>query len=670
MAHASLICPSCFAALKPPGNVPDGAFLKCPKCAARFRRASAPAAAPAPAADFWEKARLNDLAEAPSPAAAPAPPAIEPATPAAPPGPRPRRMAPVAIGVGAACLLLGAAAALVGTHMLGERPQAVTETTPPVVEPPPPVRDGGRPAETAHVNAAPVAPRDTPSKAEEPPPDAAKAAAPPPAAVPDPPYFAWTQDFDQACRQARQEHKDVLVLFTGSDWCPFCIRLADDCLRHAEFDGWLRERFVPVYVDFPRQPAAQARVRDAARNARLRDERFAKQFQGHPTLVLADSAGRPYGLTSGYGGPPDAVRTELEKMRQDREQRDKLFAAVERAAGADKLSAVREAVVCLRKLDFKYDMALELDRHYGPLLGEWLALARRLDPRNEQGAADWVFGVNWPRRVMRALAAGAEPARLRPLAEEFDRDWGGVRFKDPDWAATLLEWQATLRVKLGDLRAARAALDAALTYGLSAAWRNKFADVPKVLGLREATGLVVAADGIILTSSEAVARAKFLWVRPAGGDDLPAAVAGSDDARGLALLRVTAPPQPPLKALRPVAQSAGRGGDVGAFGYEAGKPARIAGRVTAVRGAAPQFAPGRELPAGYAGGPLFGPDGRLAGLVLPPRRNGPALAAADAVDEFLRQNLGAAPPAAAPPRGWLALDPAVKAALVQILVAP
>ena len=42
----------------------------------------------------------------------------------------------------------------------------------------------------------------------------------------------WYADFDKATAAAEKEGKDLLVDFTGSDWCGWCIRLDEEVFEH------------------------------------------------------------------------------------------------------------------------------------------------------------------------------------------------------------------------------------------------------------------------------------------------------------------------------------------------------------------------------------------------------------------------------------------------------
>ena len=61
----------------------------------------------------------------------------------------------------------------------------------------------------------------------------------------------WTLDIDAALKQAKAENKKVLLLFTGSDWCGWCIKLKREVLEKNEFKKFAKKNLVLVYFDFP-----------------------------------------------------------------------------------------------------------------------------------------------------------------------------------------------------------------------------------------------------------------------------------------------------------------------------------------------------------------------------------------------------------------------------------
>ncbi|MBR7156485.1 MAG: thioredoxin family protein [Lentisphaeria bacterium] len=73
----------------------------------------------------------------------------------------------------------------------------------------------------------------------------------------------WLTDYDAAVKQAQKEKKTLLVLFTGSDWCPGCIALNEHALSKPEFLEFAKKHLVLVYMDSPRRTPQSAAERAA-----------------------------------------------------------------------------------------------------------------------------------------------------------------------------------------------------------------------------------------------------------------------------------------------------------------------------------------------------------------------------------------------------------------------
>ncbi len=61
----------------------------------------------------------------------------------------------------------------------------------------------------------------------------------------------WQTDYQKVLKIAKKEKKNVLVFFTGSDWCPPCKMLKKDLFETEEFKT-LSEEYVLLYIDIPR----------------------------------------------------------------------------------------------------------------------------------------------------------------------------------------------------------------------------------------------------------------------------------------------------------------------------------------------------------------------------------------------------------------------------------
>jgi thiol-disulfide isomerase/thioredoxin len=102
-------------------------------------------------------------------------------------------------------------------------------------------------------------------------------------------------DYEAAAARARANGRDMVVLFTGSDWCPYCVKLEREVLSQREFLDYATNRYELVEIDFPKDASRQTESVRAANQA------LAKRFEvrGYPTVVLADPDGKVL-FTTGY----------------------------------------------------------------------------------------------------------------------------------------------------------------------------------------------------------------------------------------------------------------------------------------------------------------------------------------------------------------------------------
>lgn len=188
----------------------------------------------------------------------------------------------------------------------------------------------------------------------------------------------WLADFDAAARVAAAANKDLLVDFTGSDWCIWCKRLDAEVFRHESFLREVQRSYVLVALDFPNGEDARKLVPNPERNQELA-ERF--EIQGFPTVLLMTPEGEVYGST-GYqpGGPEryvEHVATLREEGRPALERAKEIAARFERAEGDARAAVVEEALAAMTE--------------FGPesaASGRLAAVARaafELDPSNEKG---------------------------------------------------------------------------------------------------------------------------------------------------------------------------------------------------------------------------------------------------------------------------------------------
>lgn len=131
------------------------------------------------------------------------------------------------------------------------------------------------------------------------------------AAVATAPAFGleWMTDYAAAKAKAKAEKKAVLMDFTGSDWCGWCIRLRKEVLDKPEFEAYAKDKFVLLEVDCPRNKKQTPKL--AEQNKKLCNQ---YHISGFPTLLVVNAKGQVLGGTGGYrdmGGMKEMLEASL-----------------------------------------------------------------------------------------------------------------------------------------------------------------------------------------------------------------------------------------------------------------------------------------------------------------------------------------------------------------------
>ena len=110
----------------------------------------------------------------------------------------------------------------------------------------------------------------------------------------------WLTDYQAAVAKATKENKPLLLNFTGSDWCGWCIKLKKEVFDTKEFKEWAEKKVVLLEVDFPSKKPLEAKTK--TQNTELQT-RFT--VQGFPTIVFLNPTGLNKLGDFGYaeGGP-------------------------------------------------------------------------------------------------------------------------------------------------------------------------------------------------------------------------------------------------------------------------------------------------------------------------------------------------------------------------------
>jgi thioredoxin-related protein len=141
----------------------------------------------------------------------------------------------------------------------------------------------------------------------------------------------WTDNFAQAQAQAKKEGKDLLVDFTSSDWCPWCVKLRLEVFGKEKFKTEAPKKYVLVELDFPRTKTLSDEVKK--QNTELQQK---YQISGFPTVLLMDADGKVYAKTGYQAGGEEPFLKHLDEMKAAAAEHDKALAESEKATGLDR----------------------------------------------------------------------------------------------------------------------------------------------------------------------------------------------------------------------------------------------------------------------------------------------------------------------------------------------
>ena len=293
----------------------------------------------------------------------------------------------------------------------------------------------------------------------------------------------WIADFDVAVEMAKTQNKDLLVDFTGSDWCGWCIKLHEEVFDHDAFLKPAMEKYILVALDFPQDEAIKALVPNPERNAELQ-EKYA--IQGFPTILLMNANGEVFGRT---GYRPDGPESYIAHMAELASKGKPAIAAAKQLIAELKGSDEMGRVAVLEKVIAKVQelgpdsapaailiptvkMAIEKDADNAKglklkgikalLMAQaadeaHLSAAREFDPKNEKGLYELAVIAQFSMVRTDVMALAAVDA-LKGLQNPKDKAEVAMLF------GTAARWSAG---PLKDLPAAKQFAQKAIDMGLS-----------------------------------------------------------------------------------------------------------------------------------------------------------------------------------------------------------
>ncbi len=126
----------------------------------------------------------------------------------------------------------------------------------------------------------------------------------------------WETDFKKASTTAKASGKYMLLDFSGSDWCGWCIRLEKEVFSQDAFKDFTEENLVCVLVDFPR-------AKEQTKELKQQNQALARKYgiKGYPTIIILSPDGESVGKTGYLQGGPWEYTRHLKKIIEDHKEK-------------------------------------------------------------------------------------------------------------------------------------------------------------------------------------------------------------------------------------------------------------------------------------------------------------------------------------------------------------
>lgn len=149
----------------------------------------------------------------------------------------------------------------------------------------------------------------------------------------------WVTDFEAAKKTAVAEDKDLLLEFTRSKGCGWCIRLENEVFAQDSFKKQVPKDYVLVKLDFPRDQELPAALKK--QNVHLFKHYGVRTF---PYMVLCDADGRPYASMGYQNSNVEKYLKTITAIRARRNLRDQALEEAESLEGEPKARMLEKAL--------------------------------------------------------------------------------------------------------------------------------------------------------------------------------------------------------------------------------------------------------------------------------------------------------------------------------------
>ena len=116
----------------------------------------------------------------------------------------------------------------------------------------------------------------------------------------------WLTDFEVAKKTAIEKKQNILLNFSGSDWCGPCMRMKKEIFASTEFTSYATDHLVLLNADFPRN-----KKNKLSKEQELMNDKLAEKYNPEgkfPYTVLLNANGD---IIKKWDGLPDMNGSEF-----------------------------------------------------------------------------------------------------------------------------------------------------------------------------------------------------------------------------------------------------------------------------------------------------------------------------------------------------------------------
>ena len=120
----------------------------------------------------------------------------------------------------------------------------------------------------------------------------------------------WLTSMEKAKAESKATGKPIMIWFTNSETCRYCVQLDKEVFQTEEFLRWAKQKVVPVEVDAAKEDSLPE---DIVEQNQALMKRYASYVRVYPTILMVESTGHVIGQLGYREGGPAIWLKEAEK---------------------------------------------------------------------------------------------------------------------------------------------------------------------------------------------------------------------------------------------------------------------------------------------------------------------------------------------------------------------